>query len=101
MKTTEEVKIGTPGTVSPYTDCYPVTVVAVKGKKVGVTYDEWRIISGSEFDGSAEYEYFPRENGPVVWFSLRKNGRYIKVGHKITGTRLGLGVRRRHYDPHM
>jgi len=59
MKTTEEVKIGTPGTVSPYTDCYPVTVVAVKGKKVGVTYDEWRIISGSEFDGSAEYEYFP------------------------------------------
>ena len=101
MMTTTEVHVGMAGSISCWTDVHPVTVVAFKGRRVAVQEDNWKVVSGSEFDGSAQYEYSPNPDAPIKWFSLRKNGRYVSVGGTIkNGYRLGLGHRRRYYDPH-
>lgn len=97
----QEIVIGMGGSICVWTDVTPVTVVAIKGKRVGVTKDGYKVISGSVQDGSAEYEFTPQMNGPVEWYSLRKNGRFVKIGSSIRhGYRLSLGKRRRYYDPH-
>ncbi len=99
--TTTEVHVGMAGSISCWTDVHPVTVVAFKGKRVAVQEDNWKVVSGSEFDGSAQYEYSPNPDAPIKWFSKRKNGKYVEVGGSSKGGfRLYLGHRRRYYDPH-
>ena len=93
----QTVHIGMGGSISCWTDANPVTVVAIKGKRVGIQEDDWKIVKGSEFDGSAEYEYSPNTTSRIRWFSIRKNGRLKEVGGSMN---LFLGHRRRYYDPH-
>lgn len=99
----ETLKVGQPATYSPYTDCYPCTVVEVSksGKTVKIQMDKWEVESGSGYDGSAKYRIIRDESGEIMTFSLRKNGRFVEKGSKArTGGRLTIGKARRYYDPH-
>ena len=57
-KTYGEIKIGTGVTEMCYSDRHPYEVVEVIDEKhLLIRECDWKIISGSEQDGSAEYEY--------------------------------------------
>ena len=102
MQDQQNLTIGSGVTVSVGTDCYPATLVAVKGKRIGIVMDDYKVIRGSAFDGSAEYEYYPRPDGVVSWYSQRKRGIYVKVGSQTKyGTRAYVGNRRAYRDPHI
>jgi hypothetical protein len=92
--TTEAIKVGDAVTLSPHSDCHPATVIrVVSPKTVHVQMDSWKITSGSEHDGSAEYEYSRDPQGSVV--ILRKT----KKGWRGSGYRAYFGERRRYWDP--
>lgn len=90
--------VGMPATICMLSDRHPATVIAVSksGKKVTVRKDNWKVISGSEHDGSAKYEYSEDTTGPTYEFTLRKDGRWKEVKGS---DRLRLGHRERYYDP--
>lgn len=95
---------GMPTTVCHYSDRSPATVVSVTrfktGKRAGeirsieVRGDLARVISGSEHNGSAQYEYEVLSEGPTATYTRDKYGRY-----RNHGTPLSLGHRERYYDP--
>ncbi len=92
------IAIGTGCSICVGSDRYPATVVAVKGKRVGVQYDDYHCVSGSAHNGSGVYEYTQNTNGAIVWFSKRKNGVYRRVKGS---TPLWIGRREYYYDPHI
>lgn len=55
----EDITVGMACTIHTGSDRYPATVTGVFGNlnMVQVHYDEFKIVSGSIIDGSAEYEY--------------------------------------------
>ena len=98
-----EITIGTPCTINYWSDREPAEVIEVRdnGKSLIVRRMDYKCISGSAHDGSAEYEYFSDEEGLVETYTLRKNGRYIAKGQgSKNGTSLSVGFARRYYDPH-
>ena len=85
------IAVGTPCTMSSY-DCYPGTISKiVSAKCVEVQEDDWKIVKGSEQDGSAEYKYFPNTNNPHRRVRLTKRGWRTKCG-----LRVAFGARRRY-----
>lgn len=94
-------EIGMGATILYWSDRTPCTIIRISksGKHIVVQCDQYKIVSGSEVDGSAEYEYNRNENGSVYDFTLRKNGRWVKKGESIKGLALGIGERYRYYDP--
>jgi hypothetical protein len=88
-------------------DCNPGTIIDAKGSIVFVRPDRFKVISGSEADGSAKYRYYADETAPIEAYRQDKNGRYQAVGQNpVTGRwiktygRISIGRRRRYYDPH-
>jgi hypothetical protein len=44
--------------LAPHSDCHPATVIRIVSEKtVDVQMDSWKLVRGSEHDGSAEYTY--------------------------------------------
>lgn len=101
-----EPEVGQGATICMWSDRHPATVVAVlrfkTGPKTGqvrgveVTGDSWKIVKGSEQDGSAQYTYTSNPDAPRRTFLVDQHGRYVEKGG---GDRLSLGGRDRHYDP--
>lgn len=99
-------KVGGGATFLHWSDRDPGTVVEVaefksgsnKGRprKVCVQYDNWRIVSGSAHDGSAEYEYTRDPEGACVWFTWTGK-RWKSEG---SSTSVSFGDRSRYQDPH-
>jgi hypothetical protein len=87
-------------------DRNPVSVVANDGKLVEVVHDEWKVVEGSEQDGSAKYAYFANPEGQHEFFRLNAKGKYEHVYRGASGRwnkgygSLSLGRRARYYDPH-
>jgi hypothetical protein len=95
-------EIGMGATCGVGSDAYPYTIVAVLngGKTIEVQADNFkRTDTNGPFTEAQDYEYNRNENAPRVRFSLRKNGRYIKVGDSMNGTRISIGNRRAYRDP--
>jgi hypothetical protein len=99
--------VGTPVTLSCGSDSNPGTVVEVCGNIVTIRDDKWKVVSGGEHDGSAEYEYSRNPHGNVTharwrngaWEAIRRNpdtNRWNAARYP----RVFLGYRRRYYDPH-
>lgn len=103
--------VGMGATVTFWSDRAPATVVAVrvfasgerKGqpREIDIQLDDWTVTSGSENNGSAVYEYSRNESAPVVTYSVNRRGRWLQKGLSGRGGGLALGVRQRHYDPHL
>jgi hypothetical protein len=105
QKKIDDVKIGDGVTFLHWTDRDPGTVAEIvtfktgaragQIKAIGVRADNYVITSGSEYDGSAQYEITPDPDARVIYATLRKNGKFETKG----GTRVAVGYRDRHYDP--
>lgn len=106
-----KVEVGEGATICHWSDRSPATVVEVlrfksgarKGQVRGVVTqpDSYRLTSGSEQDGSAQYEYSRNPDAPrSTWLYSERYRRFTKQGAGSTGPRLAIGQRDRYYDPH-
>lgn len=95
--------IGMGVTRSTGSDRYPYTIsrIAPNGRRMWVKADEAKVVSGSELDGSAVYEYTSDEDAPEVEITLRKNGRWERKGASMTWwSGYSIGERSYYRDPH-
>ena len=95
-----DVEFGTAGAYSVGSDIYPCTVVgwSKSGKTVWVQDAEYKVISGSTYDGSAKYECWPNALRPLKKATFRKDRRF-----RFSGVRHGsvsFGRFSVHIDPH-
>jgi hypothetical protein len=96
-------QVGDPATESGWTDRNPATVsyVSPSGKTVRAQRDNWKVVAGNEYDGSAQYEYQRDPDAYESVYTMRKNGRFVHKGESMRhGRKLFVGHRRRYYDPH-
>lgn len=89
---------GMGATVLMWTDRRAATIVEVSasGKRVGVREDK----SIPLFEGMTDaqsYRYEPGD-GPVDYYTLRRNGAFVLEGDSMKGRRLAIGQRASYYD---
>jgi hypothetical protein len=59
----------------------PYTIIEVKSPStIIIQEDTWRVVSGSEGDGSATYEYTPNPRGRTYVVTRRRGGRWKIAG---------------------
>jgi hypothetical protein len=92
--------VGMGATVLMWTDRHAATIVEVSanGKRVGIREDIATRTDANGMSESQTYSYAPNEAAAVEYYSLRKNGRYVRVGSSINGTGLLIGDRRQYRD---
>lgn len=104
----QDLSPGHPASFHSGSDVNPGSVVRVEGGIAYVRADNYRVVSGSEHDGSAEYDYSANPDGHVSAYRFR-NGKWEAVyknpdsGRWVIGSRydrVSFGGRRRYYDPH-
>lgn len=88
---TPPLYVGNGVTINLHSDRVPATVVSVSpsGKTVTIQRDDYRVVSGSSFDGSAEYECSPNPDGRTETVRIRKDGRYYPAGSGTRGLSFG------------
>lgn len=101
-------ELGGGATVLHWSDRFPATVIAIityksgprKGlpKEVIVQHDTAVIVSGEEYDGSAQYEYHRDEDGTMIAFTVRKDGKWRQKNNYSPV--VIFGTRDRYHDPH-
>ena len=94
-------EVGMGATKLSWTDRTAGTIVAVSnsGKKLTWREDKVTRVDTNGMSDSQTYTYEQDPDGYDEEFSLRKNGRWVKVGTPMTwGTTLGLGHRSHYYD---
>jgi hypothetical protein len=92
-------KVGDGATILCWTDRHAATIVevSVSGKRVGVVEDEANRVDTNGLSESQEYLFKPGA-GPVRYFTLRKNGAYVRQGDSLRGQRLAVGQRSEYRD---
>lgn len=105
-------EVGMGATLLSWTDRNPATITKVfaigKALAVQVKQDDFKVVSGSMQDGSAEYEFSPNPTGYAWTFKFdgsrwvqvvlnKSTGRWKKVSG---GDSLRIGDRAKYYDPH-
>jgi len=97
-------EVGMGGTLPSYTDRSAVTVVAVGLKDrglpmVGVQADRAIRTDTNGMSDAQQYRYEPQPDAPVVHFTLRRNGKWIRRGESMNGGQvLCLGYRSVYHD---
>lgn len=99
-KTYGEIKIGTGVTEMLYSDRNPYEVVEIiDNKHLMIRPMDYKRISGSEQDGSAEYEYFSDIKATPIKIFNSKYGWREQNGRKLGSTRFTIGYAERYRDP--
>ena len=107
-----EPEVGMGATIYYWSDRHACTIVDVSknGKTVTVTKDTATLTNPDELkcyaggfmghvSGTQKYSYKSNPDGPTTQYSLRKNGRWIRVGQSMrSGTCLKVGQRSHYYD---
>lgn len=94
-KAFEQISVGMGASGTYWTDHTPFEVVkVVSDKTVDIRELDYEMVSGSEFDGSAEYKYYVNESNPII--RVRRGKRGWRTAH---GMRICFGYARRYYDP--
>ena len=91
-------EVGMKCTIVYFSDYRAATVVEVNDKlnKVGVRFNE--TICKNKYASS--YEILPELYGEVQYFTHRKNGQWVYVGHNVSdGVKLALHYQRHYIDP--
>lgn len=98
LKHEHGIYVGMQASGTYWTDRTPFEVVAVSpsGKTITIREMDWKIVSGQEYNGSAEYEYISNENNPVMTVRFSKH----KGWKTPDGMRISFGAARRYFDPH-
>jgi hypothetical protein len=96
-----DVKVGMEATWNSGSDCYPCTIIAKSklGKRITIQDAEDKVISGSQHDGSAKYEYKANPAGRIQAATYRKDGVYRLQGYGKGYGIVNIGFYRRYYDP--
>ena len=97
-QTTGEPFVGMGCTTLMYTDRHAATVIEVKGKTITVQEDTATRADKNGMSDAQSYEYTRNENGRILKFTKRKDGRWIQKGDSKNGLGLLLGVRREYFD---
>lgn len=95
-------EVGMGCTMGIGSDRYAGTIIEVSksGKKIGVQYDNTALKKGFNIlSENQEYTYTRNTSGYVSYFSLRKNGKFVQVGSRISGKSCGIGHRSAYRDP--
>ncbi len=74
-----------------------ITEVSKSGKRVGIVEDIATRIDNNGMSDAQEYA-FERGTGSPSFFTLRKNGAWVRQGDSIRGQRLAIGARSHYYD---
>lgn len=100
--------VGMGATLLAWTDRHAATVIEVCADgKIRVQEDTAKVVKGSTYDGSAEYEYSANPAGHVTTFRPTKSGGWeavhfsaeTKRWKKTGGNGLRIGSRDEHRDP--
>ena len=88
-------KIGMGCTICMWSDRHPATIVHITPKQIHVQKDDFVIVKGSMYDGTAEYCYYQNKSNPVIIFRLTKAKGY----RSSDGNGLLVGHREKYHDP--
>ena len=80
-------------------DRYPYTILTRTERKITAQKDSFRAAPGSDYFGEQKWDITPNPNAEIETFTLRKNGKWIKVGDSMKGCRLNPGNRSAYKDP--
>lgn len=111
-KNQPKVEVGVGSTILMWSDRKAATIISVQGDGISigtiitVQEDNVRVISGSIFDGSAEYEYSPNPDGYTQTYRLNKKGFWERIVRNTETGRwnkqegsISIGVRQQYRDP--
>jgi hypothetical protein len=96
-KTTTKIEVGTLASGSYWSDVNPFEVIKVSpsGKTITMREMDWKVVSGTTFDGSAEYEYSSNPNGSIYTVRMTKRGYRTPCNMRVA-----FGYARKYLDPH-
>lgn len=91
--------VGMGATILHWTDRRAATVTEVSrsGKRIGVVRDIATRTDKNGMSDSQEYSYAPGSESPE-FFTLRKNGAWVREGDSMNGTRIAIGRREHYFD---
>lgn len=92
--------VGMGATILMWSDRHACTIVSVEknGKRIGVQRDHAKRTDGNGMSDCQSYEFTPNSEAHVEFFTLRKNGNYVREGDSIKGSPLKIGARSEYYD---
>lgn len=92
--------VGMGATMLGWTDRHAATIVAVgpNGRWVEIRRDDAKRVDSNGMSEAQDYEFTPNPKAPVLRYSLRKDGGYVRVGEKFSGVRLRIGERDCYHD---
>jgi hypothetical protein len=92
--------VGMGATILHWTDRTACTIVHVSanGRFIKVQADKATRTDGHGMSDAQSYSYERDPSGALSDFSLRKNGKWIRVGDSMKGQRLSIGERCQYYD---
>jgi hypothetical protein len=101
QRKTSEVQIGDGATFTIGSDRYPYTVVGIlTAKRLQVRRDHAVRTDKNGFSEIQTWEYSPDENAPSEVITLRKNGRWYRLGEPGKGSGFfTIGKRSMYQDP--
>ena len=98
-------EVGMGATIMMYTDRHAATgaVLDLSGmgdiKCIGIRRDKAIRIDGNGMSTEQRYRYEPNPSAPLEFYTLRRNGCWVKKGEKShNGTAIVLGVREEYHD---
>jgi hypothetical protein len=93
-------EVGMGATLLSWTDRKAATIIEVSksGKKITVQPDKATRTDSNGMSESQSYTYEPNPKAYTTEYSLRQNGRWVRVGDSMTGSSLIVGLRDEHYD---
>ena len=92
--------VGMVATMLSWTDRTAATIIEVSksGKKIKIQEDKSTRTDSNGMSDAQAYSYETNPNGSTREYSLRKNGRWVRVGQPQTGSSLLVGHREEYYD---
>ena len=96
-----EPEVGMGATECCWSDREPYEVIEVTDSRhIKVRALKYRVVKGSTFDGSAEYEYESDPDGFVATLFKKKNGKWVRrIGRSEDCNGWIIGFAERYYDP--
>ena len=93
-------EIGMGATMGVGSDRYPYTITEiVSPKRIWVQSDEYRRIDSNGQSESQKYTFTRNPHGTKTLITLRKNGRWVRMGEQMGGTSWAIGRRDAYQDP--
>lgn len=77
-----------------------IVEVSKSGRTIAMQRDKAELVEGSTMSESQQYEFKPNPDAEKRYFTLRKNGAYVKANEPMrSGTQLRIGDRLEYRDP--